>query len=958
MYEHAFNLTSRPFTSAPYVKHYFPGAAIEGTREQCCLAIRRGSGPVVVVGGHGTGKTLLLAKLADEFRTDFQIVNVSASQLASRSGLLQNMLFELKQNYRGMDENELRLTLVESIKQIQSQGILLLVDDGQDLNVETAQEIQQLTNLVREGQSLVRVVVAGTTGLEERLADTRLAALNQRICVRCFLGNLSGEEVEAYVRAHIERADGNPSELFDDQAFRAIREVTDGCPRHINQVCDHAMIFAATRGQKPITDSLVRETWFDIQQIPGIPASVSSSSGPTDSSTVAGVKVAEDADGWTVLEFGSLDDDSEQTNSDPLPVETVEQPNFEAEQESAVPNPVTEGDGVTHSDAEDEQPALAPTLVELEGGAGSARPVEDRADQNTAEGTAVTGAVSGAAVTGVASGAAALAAAMAAFSEPQRFENANPNIEQNSQAPDSAEPQSEVVETVALPVTQPKESVPETQSNEGGYHYPQPDSSDEFVAPEPALVAPETAGLTPEPVEHAESPGPHAATPMPEPVAEAPVESAAVTSDPFGGDQFEDEEVLVDAYAPFVAKQNEKSMQVESAELSGLVPIDEVNEHPAGAVGAVAGVSDQSMVEVAAASPVDEAPVESFPTIDTAFASVAQPVREPAELPAQDLRVTEETRKATEANGPDSLTDEFTVAPEAGSVIPTESAIALTQVEIEPALFAPQSNVVPLDPNANSLSQAAEPVGGQANPVVVTAPPVEVTLDAAATTAHPGQSPQATAHPDQGPQAIDEPVDEGGAQGEVKGTGFHEQAPEDVSQEVRDQAEQIIQKLNLQLGDSSPVPPTPDSAELTQDTAAIEQTIQASVEQHSVAASNGIPQVVIPQQNSDESVAAGKQELDILEEVREQSAMVQGQPQAPEMPVSYQMPKQDQETPAASDDQDILNVARSETVDAPPLPAQQPMPEYAKQEPSTGSAVRVDYEKLFQQLRNIDQNQE
>jgi len=312
MYEQVFNLTSRPFTSMHYVKHYFPAKEIDQTLQMCKLIVDRGTGPVVVIGDHGTGKTLLLAMLEGAFKSKYRLVNISATVIRNREDLLQNILYQLQIYCRGMSENDMRLELIEDLRKDQSNGIVLLVDDAQKLSCESIEELQLYLDFIREGQPHVRLVLAGSRGLEDRLTDNRLVAFNQRIAGRGFLSCLGRDETEAYVRAHLVRAGGNPDELFSPEAYRAIREVTDGTPRFINQVCDHAMIFSATRGVVPITDSLIREAWFDIQRLPGSVAPAGSGAAASETPVASQAIETSESEGWTVLEFGELNDSPSQ----------------------------------------------------------------------------------------------------------------------------------------------------------------------------------------------------------------------------------------------------------------------------------------------------------------------------------------------------------------------------------------------------------------------------------------------------------------------------------------------------------------------------------------------------------------------------------------------------------------------------------------------------------------------
>ena len=97
----------------PRVDHYFPAAGIEAARTTLARCVERAEGVGLLVGPTGTGKTLLCQILAEQFRGAFHVALLSSGRLTTRRGLLQAILYELGQPYRGMDEGELRLSLVE-----------------------------------------------------------------------------------------------------------------------------------------------------------------------------------------------------------------------------------------------------------------------------------------------------------------------------------------------------------------------------------------------------------------------------------------------------------------------------------------------------------------------------------------------------------------------------------------------------------------------------------------------------------------------------------------------------------------------------------------------------------------------------------------------------------------------------------------------------------------------------
>ena len=118
-----FGFDRRPFVSVPQVERYFPASAIEAARASLTRGIQRGEGAGLVIGPSGTGKTLLCLMLAEQFRRKFQVGVLSCGRLSCRRALLQAILYELGRPWRGMDEEELRLAIVDHLCGIDLQPV-------------------------------------------------------------------------------------------------------------------------------------------------------------------------------------------------------------------------------------------------------------------------------------------------------------------------------------------------------------------------------------------------------------------------------------------------------------------------------------------------------------------------------------------------------------------------------------------------------------------------------------------------------------------------------------------------------------------------------------------------------------------------------------------------------------------------------------------------------------------
>jgi len=325
MYEPFFELRKRPFPSVPCVDHYYPATAVETARTTLVRCVRRAEGPALLVGPSGMGKTMVCRVLAKELDDQFRVVFLASGRLGSRRALLQAMLYELGQPYRGLDEGEARLALADYITLSDEclGGLLLIIDEAHTLPLRLLDEVRMTTNLTYEGKPWVRVVLAGGCMLEERFASPKLDSFSQRIAARCYLESLGAVETQQYIWAQVGHAGGRGESLFPEPACQAAYRASGGVPRLINQVCDHALLLACAAGKRQLEPGNIEEAWADLQQLP---TPWNGDSAPSGS----------DED---VIEFGQLDDEPDSFDDEPEEApDTIPVLRISAEPDDAVPN--------------------------------------------------------------------------------------------------------------------------------------------------------------------------------------------------------------------------------------------------------------------------------------------------------------------------------------------------------------------------------------------------------------------------------------------------------------------------------------------------------------------------------------------------------------------------------------------------------------------------------------------
>jgi hypothetical protein len=280
--------------------------------------------------------------------------------MTTHRALLQHILFELELPYRGMDEGELLLALMEFLQPNGSAkgGLLLLVDEAHTLPPSVLEGLRTITNVTRNGQPRAHLVMSEGLALEERFAQPELSCFNQRLAARCSLHPLNYDETCAYVHWQIAQAGAPPDQVLTHDAWQPIYHATDGIPRLINQVCDHALMLACTAQHRQLNGRGIEEAWADLQQLPTPwqPASTESRA-PTD-----------------VVEFGGLTADGEESTATPdmLGVPPCAAEEFGPLQASFDPDdneqePARRLDGEAEADPQEaDLPPAAPSLTHQE----------------------------------------------------------------------------------------------------------------------------------------------------------------------------------------------------------------------------------------------------------------------------------------------------------------------------------------------------------------------------------------------------------------------------------------------------------------------------------------------------------------------------------------------------------------------------------------------------------------
>jgi type II secretory pathway predicted ATPase ExeA len=270
MYESQFLLKRRPFAATPDPRCFLASGQIQSALDELVVCVEQGQGVAVVSAPAGTGKTLLCERLRSELESRFQVVLLPHASFLTRRAILQSILADLNHSYRRQDEQELRLELSPAIRALspKREAMVLILDEAHMLAEDLLEELRILSDLSDHGRPLVRLVLVGQPGIEETLARPSLEALNQRIRAHVCLDSFDRTTAVDYIDYRITWAGGRTGEIFTPDALDLIYRASDGVPRCINQLCDHALLLAYVAEQKPVTAETIRDALKDLRQLP------------------------------------------------------------------------------------------------------------------------------------------------------------------------------------------------------------------------------------------------------------------------------------------------------------------------------------------------------------------------------------------------------------------------------------------------------------------------------------------------------------------------------------------------------------------------------------------------------------------------------------------------------------------------------------------------------------------
>jgi general secretion pathway protein A len=271
MYTNFFGFHKKPFNVTPDPDVLYMSRYHQEALASIIYGIRERRGFITIVGEVGTGKTTLLNATLRALDSKTRYAFIFNTDLTFEE-LLQRVLIDLGlastesllPKFIGLD----RLNRYATELFAEGGNIVVIIDEAQNLDASTLENLRLLSNLETSKHKLVQIVLSGQPELDEKLRKKELRQLAQRINMRRYIMPLDKENTYKYIEHQLKLAGYRGRQLFGRSALKQIWAYSQGIPRKINMLSDNALLIGYGLGKKRISSSVIREAIRDLTWSP------------------------------------------------------------------------------------------------------------------------------------------------------------------------------------------------------------------------------------------------------------------------------------------------------------------------------------------------------------------------------------------------------------------------------------------------------------------------------------------------------------------------------------------------------------------------------------------------------------------------------------------------------------------------------------------------------------------
>ncbi len=240
-----FGLDEDPFRITPDIDYFYMSSVHQEALGSLEYLLTSEEGFAVIIGEPGTGKTITIRKFINQLDENIEYAYILFPNLTPEE-LLKAVLEDFGiEPPSDSSKNKIFSVLRDFLINKKNEGkkVMIIVDEAQNLPVETLEELRILSNMETDKEKLLQIILLGQPELEEKLESTQLRQLRQRITIITHLRNLSFDETVKYINYRFAKA-GNPAVKISEGVYRLVYRFTEGNLRKVNLLMERALMSA------------------------------------------------------------------------------------------------------------------------------------------------------------------------------------------------------------------------------------------------------------------------------------------------------------------------------------------------------------------------------------------------------------------------------------------------------------------------------------------------------------------------------------------------------------------------------------------------------------------------------------------------------------------------------------------------------------------------------------------
>ncbi len=260
MYQEFFSLKEQPFSISPDPDFLFLSDRHKEALAHLKYGLQGNGGFVLLTGEVGTGKTtvcrFLLQEMPKEVDVAF-ILNPALTEIELLATICDEFNIHYQQGKVSLKSLFDALTSWMMNNLAQGRSAVVLIDEAQHLSFSVLEQLRLLTNIESNNKKPLQVILIGQTELQQKLKQTELRQLAQRITARYHLLPLTEKETAYYIQHRLNVA-GAHYPLFAPRLLRKIFKHSQGIPRLVNLICDRSLLCAYSENSSKVSSAMLK----------------------------------------------------------------------------------------------------------------------------------------------------------------------------------------------------------------------------------------------------------------------------------------------------------------------------------------------------------------------------------------------------------------------------------------------------------------------------------------------------------------------------------------------------------------------------------------------------------------------------------------------------------------------------------------------------------------------------